>query len=68
MVLRYHGDELQTTLAREASMESARVYMPDDLGSKATLADLYPVYRALREGSPVRFLRTPAGVFPGDPG
>jgi hypothetical protein len=46
-------------------MESSRVYVPDDLGSPANLADPYPVYRALREASPVRFQRVPAGVVPG---
>jgi hypothetical protein len=46
-------------------MESSRVYVPDDLGSPANLAGSYPVYRALREASPVRFQRVPAGVVPG---
>jgi cytochrome P450 len=46
-------------------MESSRAYVPDDLGSTETLADPYPVYRALREGPPVRFQRIPGGVFPG---
>jgi cytochrome P450 len=46
-------------------MESSRTYVPDDLGSKETFADPYPVYRALREGSPVRFQRVRAGVYPG---
>ncbi|HWU86509.1 MAG TPA: cytochrome P450 [Kofleriaceae bacterium] len=46
-------------------MDSARVYVPDDLGSPEILADPYPVYRALRDRSPVRFLRTPAGAAPG---
>ena len=46
-------------------MESSRAYVPDDLGSPETLADPYPVYRAFREGPPVRFQRIRAGVFPG---
>jgi hypothetical protein len=46
-------------------MEPTRAYVPDDLGSTAILADPYPVYRAFRDRSPVRFQRVPGGVFPG---
>ncbi len=46
-------------------MESSRVHVPDDLGSRETIADPYPVYRALRDQSPVRFQRVPAGAAPG---
>jgi cytochrome P450 len=46
-------------------MERSRAYVPDDLGTTETLADPYPVYRAFREGPPVRFQRYPAGFFPG---
>ncbi|HWO18469.1 MAG TPA: cytochrome P450 [Kofleriaceae bacterium] len=46
-------------------MESSRTYVPDDLGATETLADPYPVYRALRDGPPVRFQRIPAGAHPG---
>src|SRR5262245_31414589 len=46
-------------------MERSRPYVPDDLGSTEILADPYPVYRAFRDGPPVRFQRIPAGVHPG---
>jgi cytochrome P450 len=58
------GEAAERSL-EEASMESSRTYVPDDLGSTETLADPYPVYRALREGPPVRFPRVQGGVFPG---
>jgi cytochrome P450 len=46
-------------------MESSRVYVPDDLGSKETVVDPYPVYRAFRDGPLVRFPRIPGGLYPG---
>jgi len=46
-------------------MDSSRAHVPDDLGSPETFADPYPVYRALRDGPPVRFKRIPAGAAPG---
>lgn len=36
-----------------------------DLGSPDVIADPYPVYRALRDISPVRYVRVPAGLVPG---
>ncbi|UQA59719.1 cytochrome P450 [Polyangium aurulentum] len=46
-------------------MKTPREFVPDDLGTPATIADPYPVYRALRDRSPVRYLRIPGGAISG---
>src|SRR5262245_47455899 len=38
---------------------------PDALGTPEGIADPYPMYRAFRDASPVRYLRIPAGPFTG---
>lgn len=38
---------------------------PDALGTPCGIADPYPLYRALRDRSPVRYLRVPAGAMSG---
>ena len=46
-------------------MEHPRVHVPEDLASPDTIADPYPVYRALRDAPLVRYQRAPAGAAPG---
>jgi cytochrome P450 len=38
---------------------------PDMLATPDVIADPFPAYRALRDASPMRFIRLPAGVHPG---
>jgi hypothetical protein len=40
-------------------------FSPDFLGTAAGIADPYPAYRALRDSSPVRYLRLPASAATG---
>lgn len=46
-------------------MSTLPAFSPDDLASPAVIADPYPAYDALRDLSPVRYVRVPGGVFPG---
>jgi cytochrome P450 len=46
-------------------MSTAPAFTPDDLASPAVIADPYPAYDALRDISPVRYVRAPAGAAPG---
>jgi len=46
-------------------MEIAPAQVPWDLASPEVIADPYPAYQALRDISPVRYVRVPAGVAPG---
>jgi hypothetical protein len=46
-------------------MTTESEFVPDDLGTPTTIANPYPVYRALRDRSPVRYLRIPAGAVSG---
>lgn len=40
-------------------------FTPDQLVARATFADPYPVYRSLRDQSPVHYVGVPAGSSPG---
>lgn len=40
-------------------------FTPDDLIQPHVLIDPYPAYRALRDASPARYVRLPAGLIPG---
>jgi hypothetical protein len=46
-------------------MNHTASFSPDVLGTPAGIADPYPAYRALRDGSPVRYLRLPASAVTG---
>jgi cytochrome P450 len=46
-------------------MASTPVFTPDYLATPASIADPYPVYRQLRDQSPVNYLFLPGGIIPG---
>jgi hypothetical protein len=40
-------------------------FTPDQLMTPEAMADPYPVYRRLRDHTPLRYIHFPAGVAPG---
>lgn len=46
-------------------MSIDRPYAPEDLSTPDVIADPFPAYRALRDRSPVRYVRVSAGRLPG---
>ena len=46
-------------------METPTLFTPDQLVTRATIADPYPVYRHLRDQSPVHYVSMPVGTLPG---
>jgi cytochrome P450 len=52
-------------LQPDPTMSTPAPLSPDILGAAEGIADPYPAYRALRDASPLRYLRLPAGAVTG---
>lgn len=46
-------------------METPSDFTPDQLMKPEAIADPYPVYRCLRDHTPLRYLHFPRGIVPG---